>query len=397
MSEASNLPLPGDGSQMQPQPPADALASARADAQETSSPADASCGAGGAPTNSGGGAAMNNRRDNDRQGADRRRRRRALISAPVRVRGVNLGDAENPDEIALTIDVSRSGVLFATSNAAFRRDMEVAVTFPYSKAPGAMQAEQRGRIARVIERDAGRREVAVVLGTAAHAAAAAAPPAGAQPFDFAQAKHVAPGANGQSAAHAASGANGQSAVGAQHAAPVAPMQHAAPGANGQPAASVAAAQPAAPQPLVLAVDADDLVREQLKTYLTGEGYRVIAVNNCADAREVMTLFTPALVIAEVEGEGLPGFDLCAHVKGTPHLRHIPVVLTTRSGYPSDYSNAHSLGAMVCMAKPYKQERLGHVVRLLAPTAEARQQPAPPRPAPKPKAAEPPRRSWFRLS
>jgi hypothetical protein len=43
-----------------------------------------------------------------------------------------------------------------------------------------------------------------------------------------------------------------------------------------------------------------------------------------------------------------------------------VLLTTSSGYPSDYANAHSLGAVVCMTKPYKQERLGHVVRLLAP-------------------------------
>jgi len=80
----------------------------------------------------------------------------------------------------------------------------------------------------------------------------------------------------------------------------------------------------------------------------------------------MKIFTPALVIAEVEGEGLPGYDLCAHVKQSPRLQHVPVLLTTSSGYPSDYANAHALGATVCMTKPYKQERLGHVVRLLAP-------------------------------
>jgi DNA-binding NtrC family response regulator len=88
------------------------------------------------------------------------------------------------------------------------------------------------------------------------------------------------------------------------------------------------------------------------------------------------------------------------VKSTKHLKHIPVVLTTRSGYPSDYSNAHSLGAVVCMAKPYKQERLGHVVRLLAPTERAKMQPGPPprfAPAPKSKCSEPARKSWFRLS
>ena len=117
---------------------------------------------------------------------------------------------------------------------------------------------------------------------------------------------------------------------------------------------------------MLAVDADDVVREALRSYLTVNGYDVIAVKTGAEARQALTMLTPALLIAEVEGEGLPGFDLCAHVKSHPRLRHIPVLLTTRSGNPSDYSNAHSLGAVVCMAKPYKQDRLGHVVRLLAP-------------------------------
>ena len=117
-------------------------------------------------------------------------------------------------------------------------------------------------------------------------------------------------------------------------------------------------EPNSKRPLVLVVDADEMVRATLKAYLGGEGYEVMAVSNCPDAREVMNMFTPALVIAEVEGDGLPGYDLCAHVKQSPRLKHVPVVLTTSSGYPSDYSNAHSLGAVVCMTKPYKQERLG---------------------------------------
>ncbi len=125
-------------------------------------------------------------------------------------------------------------------------------------------------------------------------------------------------------------------------------------------------EPNSKRPLVLVVDADEMIRATLKAYLGGEGYDVMAVSNCPDAREVLNMFTPALVIAEVEGDGLPGYDLCAHVKQSPRLKHVPVVLTTSSGYPSDYANAHSLGAVVCMTKPYKQERLGHVVRLLAP-------------------------------
>ena len=82
------------------------------------------------------------------------------------------------------------------------------------------------------------------------------------------------------------------------------------------------------------------------------------------------MFTPALLIAEIEGEDLPGYELCAHVKSTPRLKTIPVVLLASSAYPSDYSNAHSLGAVVCMAKPFRQERLGHMVRLLAPNGRS---------------------------
>jgi len=268
-------------------------------------------------------------------GADRRRRRRALISAPVRVRGTCITDETCPDEISLTLDVSRTGLLVLTQDATYRRGMEVLVTFPYSNAPTAIHAEQPARVARVVEMADGRRAVALALGKVADEGA------GEDLVD----------------------SGGQTLVKPPEVAAKAPI-------------------PEPRRPLVLAVDADDVLRDSLKAYLMTEGYEVIAVSNCADAREVLNMFVPELVIAEVEGEGLPGFDLCAHVKGTDRLRKIPVVLTTRSGYPSDYSNAHSLGAVVCMAKPYKQERLGHVVRLLAPTPQAKLQPGPPpRPAP----------------
>jgi DNA-binding response OmpR family regulator len=139
-------------------------------------------------------------------------------------------------------------------------------------------------------------------------------------------------------------------------------------------------EPAATKLLVLAVDADEAARESLRNYLTNEGYEVAAVKTAMEAREVLERFVPALLIAEVEGDGLPGFELCAFVKSTERLKKIPVLLTTRNGNPTDYSNAHSLGAVVCMAKPYKQERLGHVVRLLAPPPQVlAQNTAAPRP------------------
>ena len=280
--------------------------------------------------------------------ADRRKRRRALISAPVRVRGINVTDAV-VDEISTTMDVSRAGILFLSTSPNYGRGMHVAVIFPYSTAPAALHAEQQGRIVRTFATSDGCYAVAVALGEGVGEDIVNS--CGLKLADTTSAPRM----------------------------PLAPP--AAPLASNGSVFSLSR-EPNSKRPLVLVVDSDEMVRATLKGYLGGEGYDVMAVSNSPDAREVMNLFTPALVIAEVEGDGLPGYDLCAHVKQSPRLKHVPVVLTTNSGYPSDYANAHSLGAVVCMTKPYKQERLGHVVRLLAPPpAEfCTQKNGPPRPA-----------------
>lgn len=255
-------------------------------------------------------------------GRERRSRRRALISAPVRVRQLDVTHG-GPDEVSATLDVSRSGILFASARGGFEPGMEVAVTFPYSQSLAAMQTEQAALVARVSDMGDGRRAVAVA-------------------FDVCKDPEIVDSSG--------------------HKLVEEPRQ-----AEGLP------------RPLILVMDADAALRVCLKTYLKSEGYEVIAVGTSSEARAVLDIRTPALLIAEIEGDDLPGYDLCAHVKSTARLQAVPVILLTRSAYPSDYANAHSLGAIVCMAKPYRQERLGHVVKLLVPPLHAKHVTAPPRP------------------
>ena len=251
--------------------------------------------------------------------SDRRKKRRALISSPIRVRSIDVTTG-GPDEIATTIDVSRYGILFETVLDTYQRGMDVAVVFPYHKSATGAHAEQFGRVVRLHETPDGRHAVAIALGVGIG-------------------EHLVD-------------ASGRK------------LEDNKIHLSNSPA-------PAVKRPLVLIADSDDMLRDTTKIFLQNEGYEVIAVNNAGDAREVLNMFMPAMIVAEMEGEGelMPGLDLCAHVKSSPSLKKIPVVLTSRSGYPSDYSNAHSLGAVVCMAKPYKMERLGHIVRLLAPLPE----------------------------
>ncbi|MFY9690510.1 MAG: response regulator [Candidatus Acidiferrales bacterium] len=260
-------------------------------------------------------------------GRERRSRRRAMISAPVRVRQLDVTN-DGPDEISVTLDVSRGGILFTSARATFKPGMEVAVTFPYSRSLVAIQAEQMGLVARVSDMGDGRRAVAVT-------------------FNACKEPEMV-----DSGGHAL----GRKSTWTEY-----------------------VRTEGSERPLVVVMDADAALRACLQTYLKNEGYDVIAVGTAREARKVLDAHTPALLIAEIEGPDLPGYDLCAHVKTTPRLQAVPVMLMTRSAYPSDYANAHSLGAIVCMAKPYRQERLGHVVRLLAPPPQAKTATASPRP------------------
>jgi CheY-like chemotaxis protein len=267
-----------------------------------------------------------------KEASERRKKRRASISAPVRVRSTDL-TSNALDDITTTVNVSRVGILLASKSDAYYRSMDVLVTFPHSKSPAAMQAEQPGRVVRISELPDGRRSIAIALGV----------------------KH-----RHDEEFISTNGAK----------------------VHSEPAAGKITVDrdPNSLRPLVLAIDGEASTRESLKAYLDSEGYDVITVTNAQEARDVLSQCTPSLLIAEIEGEGMPGYDICAHCKATPRLQRMPVMLTTTSAYPSDYASAHSLGAVVCMAKPYRQERLGHVVKLLAPPSNASENVAPPRPA-----------------
>ena len=251
---------------------------------------------------------------------DRRSRSRVKVSAPVRVRPVN-STGEAASEVTSTFDVSRNGIRFTTSSGSYERGDKVAIVFPYSAVPGEVHAEQVAQVVRRIECPDGSTQVAV---------------------SFEGAAEIAEDAPQDSSAR-------QNESAARPSMPLEPV----------PQKEYASAG-------ILVVEPDERARQTICSYLVSEGYKVVGVGGHMSAREILSNHVPALVVAEIEGEGRPGLDLCAHIKSERRLNRVPVILTTRSAFPSDYANAHRAGAIICMAKPFKQEKLGHMVRLLAP-------------------------------
>jgi CheY-like chemotaxis protein len=260
--------------------------------------------------------------ENAERPVERRRRLRTKISAPVRVR-TNTGSAQQA-EVCTTVDASRDGLLFTTAFAGYRPGMDLAITFPYSGTAGGVQHERTAVVARVFEMPEGRFGIGIRFYNGKHADAAAEEQASA--------------------------------------------------ANAARKAGDVSRELEKPMPLVLIVESEARAREMLRTFLNSEGYVAEAVETGAEAVEFLRQRTPNLLLTEIEIADMSGYDLCLIVKSNDRLRNVPVVMTTRRGQPNDYSTAHALGAIVCLAKPYKQERLLHVVRMLVPPT-ASEQPA----------------------
>jgi two-component system, chemotaxis family, response regulator PixH len=254
-------------------------------------------------------------------GIERRRRRRAKITAQVLIRATESAASKGFREVCTTVDVSRDGLQLLARETGYWKGQQLHVTFPYSTEPGAIHNEQEAEVVRVQEQPG--KQFAVALHFHEARIDAKAERKGATPY-----------------------ARDTRLPGRYAPEPV--------------------TQPSRPQSLVLAVEPDTRSAEAMRGLLQQDGYTVVIVSTAKEALHILRSAVPAVFVAEVESQDITGHELCQTIKRDPRLQRVPVILLTRSAKPADYSASHQLGAVVCMAKPFKPERLQHVVRLVAP-------------------------------
>jgi len=240
---------------------------------------------------------------------ERRRRRRAKISAQLHIRAVN--SPEPFEEVCMTVDVSRDGLLFVANKKGYWVGQALNVTFPFSTDAGAINQAQPADVMRVSDAAGGKVHIAVQFQAAA--------------------------VQGKDA-----GQSGAFSVG-----------------SGAQALDKS-------QSMVLAVESDARTADTMRNLLGQDGYNVVIVPTAQEALDILRTTVPAVFIAEVEAADMSGQDLCLIIKRNERLQRVPVILLTRSAQPADYTASHQLGAVVCMAKPFQPDRLSHVVRLVAP-------------------------------
>jgi CheY-like chemotaxis protein len=237
------------------------------------------------------------------EGRDRRKWARAMVSVGARVCG-GVGTLDCFEEIVTCLDISREGIRFPTTRAGYIIDQHLDVACPFWDNPTAINTPRAARVVRC---------------------------------------SVVPNQGFEVCIQFLSNKPEESFVLRQ------------------------AAAAFASQVRVLVVESDVRLGQALQELLEKDGYQVVTVEKPRQALEIIQTETPHVIISAVEAEGtdISGHDLCAVVKGTLRLQHIPVILITSSAKPADYAASHQVGAVVCLARPYKIESLRQAVRLVA--------------------------------
>ena len=114
---------------------------------------------------------------------------------------------------------------------------------------------------------------------------------------------------------------------------------------------------------ILVVEDDPRLRERLARYLTGEGFRVTAAGDSAEARTQLRAINPDLMVLDVMMPGESGLDL------TQSLRrdgggNLPILLLTARGAPEDRIAGFEAGADDYLGKPFEPRELVLRIRAL---------------------------------
>ncbi len=120
--------------------------------------------------------------------------------------------------------------------------------------------------------------------------------------------------------------------------------------------------------------ADDSVTIQRVIELTfaDEDVHVVAVSDGDEAIAVLDKNPPDIVLADVGMPGRNGYEVAEHIKNTPRLAHIPIVLLTGAFEKIDEAKAEAAGCAGVLNKPFEpQIVIGRVKELLARPRPAR--------------------------
>ena len=117
-------------------------------------------------------------------------------------------------------------------------------------------------------------------------------------------------------------------------------------------------------PRILLADDSVTVQKVIELTFSDEGMLVVAVGDGRQAIERLDSDPPDVVLADVSMPERDGYEVAEHIKRTPSLAHIPVVLMTGAFEQLDEARAREVGCDGVLAKPFEPQMVITMVREL---------------------------------
>jgi CheY-like chemotaxis protein len=119
-------------------------------------------------------------------------------------------------------------------------------------------------------------------------------------------------------------------------------------------------------PTLLLADDSVTIQRVIELTFADEDVNVVAVSDGEEAIAVLERTPPDIVLADVGMPGRSGYEVAQHIKDSPRLAHIPVVLLTGAFEPIDRAKAAAAGCDGVLAKPFEPQLvIGRVRELLS--------------------------------
>jgi chemosensory pili system protein ChpA (sensor histidine kinase/response regulator) len=107
----------------------------------------------------------------------------------------------------------------------------------------------------------------------------------------------------------------------------------------------------------LVVDDSITVRRVTQRLLERNGMRVITAKDGVDAVSLLQENLPDIILLDIEMPRMDGYEVAAHVRNDPRLKHIPIVMITSRTSEKHRARAIELGVDDYLGKPYQESQL----------------------------------------
>jgi chemosensory pili system protein ChpA (sensor histidine kinase/response regulator) len=107
----------------------------------------------------------------------------------------------------------------------------------------------------------------------------------------------------------------------------------------------------------LVVDDSITVRRVTQRLLERNGMRVLTAKDGVDAVSLMQENLPDIILLDIEMPRMDGYEVAAHVRNDPRLKHIPIVMITSRVSEKHRARAIELGVDDYLGKPYQESQL----------------------------------------